>query len=138
MGTRCQVQVHRADGEIVKTLYHHWDGYPEHMMPLLEAAKDSYALEDEDRASGLTAIKLVNYVVAEDPGGYDRIRDDDRISLLGLSGLAPGTPVSCIIKHADGAQETLNLRHTLNQGQIEWFKAGSAMNHMKNLEAAGS
>jgi aconitate hydratase len=72
----------------------------------------------------------------EDPSHYDRIRDDDRISLLGLGGLAPGTPVNCVIKHADGTQETLNLGHTMNQGQIEWFKAGSAMNHIKNLEAA--
>jgi aconitate hydratase len=74
----------------------------------------------------------------EELGDYDRIRGDDRISLLGLSGLAPGKPVNCVINHADGTQETLNLRHTLNQGQIEWFKAGSAMNHLKNTEAAGS
>jgi aconitate hydratase len=46
--------------------------------------------------------------------------------------------VNCVINHADGTQGTLNLHHTLNQGQIEWFKAGSAMNHLKNTEAAGS
>jgi aconitate hydratase len=73
-----------------------------------------------------------------DLGDYDRIREDDRISLLDLNGLAPGKPVNCVINHADGTQETLNLHHTLNQGQIEWFKAGSAMNHLKNTEAAGS
>ena len=72
----------------------------------------------------------------EDPDDYDRVQADDRISLLGLNELSPGTPVQCVVKHADGTEETLNLRHTLNQPQIEWFKAGSAMNHMKNLEGA--
>ena len=73
----------------------------------------------------------------EDAGDYDRIQADDRVSLLGLDQLAPGTPVTCVLKHADGNEETINLRHTLNQGQIDWFKAGSAMNHMKNQESAG-
>ena len=73
----------------------------------------------------------------EDPADYDRIREDDRLSLLGLQDLAPGRAVSCVVKHADGTEETINLRHTLNQGQIEWFKAGSAMNYMKNLEQQG-
>ena len=70
----------------------------------------------------------------EDPGDYDRILEEDRISVVGLSELSPGKPVSCIVRHADGSEETMSLRHTLNAGQIEWFKAGSAMNHMKNLE----
>ena len=70
----------------------------------------------------------------EDSGDYDRIRADDRLSLVGLGDLAPGRPLRCVLKHADGTEEGINLRHTLNQGQIEWFKAGSAMNHLKNLE----
>ena len=73
----------------------------------------------------------------EDPDDYDRILVDDRVSLLGLSELAPGRPVRCILKHAEGAEETINLRHTMNEGQIAWFKAGSAMNHMRNQEQAG-
>ena len=70
----------------------------------------------------------------EDPDDYDRIREDDRLSLVELRDLAPGRAVSCVVKHADGTEETINLRHTLNPGQIHWFKAGSAMNYMKNLE----
>ena len=70
----------------------------------------------------------------EDPGDYDRIREDDRLRLLGLRELTPGRAVSGVLKHADGTEETINLRHTMNEGQIEWFKAGSAMNHMKNQE----
>ncbi len=72
----------------------------------------------------------------EDPADWDRVLEDDRMSLVGLNDLAPDVPVQAVLKHADGSEETLNLRHTLNQTQIEWFKAGSAMNYMKNLEGA--
>ncbi len=73
----------------------------------------------------------------EDPADYERILVDDRMSLVGLSELAPGRPVQCILKHAEGDEETINLRHTMNEGQISWFKAGSAMNYMKQQEQAG-
>ena len=59
------------------------------------------------------------------------------MSLVGLRNLEPGQPVQGVLKHADGTEETINLRHTLNNSQIEWFKAGSAMNYMKQLEEAG-
>ena len=72
----------------------------------------------------------------EDPGDYDRIRADDRLSIIGLANLAPGQPLVCVVAHEDGEEERINLRHTMNPGQIDWFKAGSAMNHMKNM--AGS
>ncbi|MEK7806703.1 MAG: aconitase family protein, partial [Chloroflexota bacterium] len=72
-----------------------------------------------------------------DPKDYDRILADDRISLVGLKDLGPGKPVRCVVIHADGTKETINLRHTLNGGQIAWFKAGSAMNHIKKLEQEG-
>ena len=72
----------------------------------------------------------------ENADDYDRIREDDRISLAGLDKLAAGQVLPCLVKHADGSQETVNLRHTLNQPQIEWFKAGSAMNYIKQQEAA--
>ena len=73
----------------------------------------------------------------EDPEDYERIQADDRLSLLGLNELAPGRPVQCVLKHGDGSEETIQLRHTLNNGQIDWFRAGSAMNHLKNLEDGG-
>ena len=72
----------------------------------------------------------------QDANDYDRVREDDRISLAGLDKLAPGQTLPCLVKHADGTEETLNLRHTLNQPQIEWFKAGSAMNYIKQQEGA--
>ena len=68
----------------------------------------------------------------EDPGDYDHIRADDRLSIIGLNNLTPGQPLVCVVSHDDGEEERINLRHTMNPGQIDWFKAGSAMNHMKN------
>ena len=69
----------------------------------------------------------------EDPADYDRIRADDRLSIIGLNDLTPGQPLVCVVSHDDGEEERINLRHTMNPGQIDWFKAGSAMNHMKNM-----
>ncbi len=72
-----------------------------------------------------------------DPADYDKVLADDRITLLGLADLAPGKPVRCLLTHADGSQDRFDLQHTFNETQIHWFKAGSAMNHMKNLEQQG-
>lgn len=63
-----------------------------------------------------------------DPADYDKIREDDRISLVGLRDFVPGKPVRCIVRHSDGTTETLNLNHSYGEPQIEWFKAGSALN----------
>jgi aconitate hydratase len=63
-----------------------------------------------------------------DPADYDRIDAEDRLSLLGLAEMAPGTPVECRVKHADGTRETLQLYHTFSASQLEWFRKGSALN----------
>ncbi len=63
-----------------------------------------------------------------DPADYDKIREDDRISLVGLNEITPGKPVHCIIKHADGTSETLELNHSYGDSQFEWFRVGSALN----------
>lgn len=67
------------------------------------------------------------------PSDYDKIQPTDKISLLGLSSMAPGKPVTCEIKHSDGSKDTIQLNHTFNAGQITWFKAGSALNRMKEV-----
>ncbi|KAK5641549.1 hypothetical protein RI129_010096 [Pyrocoelia pectoralis] len=67
------------------------------------------------------------------PSDYDKIQPTDKISLVGLNGLAPGKPVTCEIKHASGSVDKIQLNHTLNEPQIGWFKAGSALNRMKEL-----
>ena len=63
-----------------------------------------------------------------DPDDYDRIREDDRVSLVGLQELAAGEPVTCIVHHSDGTEETLSLNHSFGESQIAWFRAGSALN----------
>jgi aconitate hydratase len=63
-----------------------------------------------------------------DPADYDKIREDDRISLVGLNEIVPGKPVHCVIKHADGTSETLELNHSYGESQFEWFRVGSALN----------
>ena len=63
-----------------------------------------------------------------DPGDYDRIHEDDRISLLGLAALSPGEPVTCVIHCPDGTSSQMLLNHSFGAKQVEWFKAGSALN----------
>jgi aconitate hydratase len=65
------------------------------------------------------------------PDDYDKIQPTDKLSLT-VTDLAPGKNVKCVIKHANGKSETIELVHTMNEGQVEWFKAGSALNAMKN------
>lgn len=61
-----------------------------------------------------------------------QVQPTSKISLLGLNSLKPGEPVECEIKN--GSQvEKVKLNHSLNEQQIEWFKAGSALNRMKEL-----
>lgn len=63
-----------------------------------------------------------------DPATYDRIGPADRISVLGLTGLAPDQPVRCRISHPDGASEDFTAVHTFSPEQIAWFRAGGALN----------
>lgn len=70
-------------------------------------------------------------LVFENPADYDKIREDDRISIVGLAALAPGKPVKVILHHADGTEEEISCRHTFSAEQIEWFKAGAALNLMR-------
>ncbi|KAH1026239.1 hypothetical protein HUJ05_010787 [Dendroctonus ponderosae] len=66
---------------------------------------------------------------------YDKIQPTDKISLKNLKTLAPGKQVECEIKHKDGSVDKILLNHTLNDLQITWFKAGSALNRMKEIAA---
>src|SRR5437867_622876 len=78
--------------------------------------------ESNLKKQGLLALTF------QDPTDYDHIREEDRISLLGLAAMAPGKPVECLVRHADGASETLSLNHSYGSTQVEWFRRGSALN----------
>ncbi|AJM93337.1 MULTISPECIES: aconitate hydratase [Nitrosopumilus] len=78
------------------------------------------------KKQGLLALTFDN------PDDYEKILEDDKISLVDLNGLQPGKQVKCIITHNDGNKEEIMLNHSYNQAQIEWFKAGSALNVLRN------
>ena len=70
------------------------------------------------------------------PADYDKVQPSDRISIVGLTTFAPGKPLKALLKHKDGSKDEITLNHTFNEQQIEWFKAGSALNRMKQVAAS--
>ncbi len=62
---------------------------------------------------------------------FDKVKEDDSVEITGLTALAPGRNLNLTLKHADGSSESFEVVHTLNQEQIDWFKAGSALNLIK-------
>jgi len=69
-----------------------------------------------------------------DPEDYEKILVDDRISVRGLADLAPGSTLSITLKHEDGSEDEATVNHTLSDAQVEWFKAGSALNAMRSSQ----
>lgn len=65
-----------------------------------------------------------------DPADYEKVREDDRVSVVGLAALAPGKDVSVVLHHADGTEERIATRHSMTAQQIEYFRAGSSVNLM--------
>jgi aconitate hydratase len=88
--------------------------------------------ESNLKKQGLLALTFSN------PDDYEKVREDDRVSLVGLQGLAAGKPVRCILHHADGTTEELQLLHSFGTSQIEWFKLGSALNLFHQTRPNGS
>jgi len=63
-----------------------------------------------------------------DKADYDKIKEDDSIDIVGLGSFAPNKPLTIVLNHADGSKEEIKANHTYNEQQIEWFKAGGALN----------
>ncbi|MDP2104635.1 MAG: aconitate hydratase, partial [Desulfobulbaceae bacterium] len=59
---------------------------------------------------------------------YDRIKAEDRVAISGLVDLAPGSSLTVTVTHKNGAQESFPVQHSMSAQQIQWFKAGSALN----------
>jgi aconitate hydratase len=66
---------------------------------------------------------------------YDKILEDDTIDILGLTSFTPGQPLTLVFHHIDGSQNIIMANHTYNQQQIEWFKAGAALNIIRRQVA---
>ncbi|KAK0437814.1 aconitate hydratase [Armillaria borealis] len=76
------------------------------------------------KKQGMLALTFAN---AED---YEKVKPSDKVDILGLESFAPGKNLTLRLKHEDGSSEEIPLAHSFNEGQIEWFKAGSALNLM--------
>ena len=63
-----------------------------------------------------------------DPADYDKVQEHDRVAITGLADLAPGRDLTVTLTHEDGTTDSFPVRHTLSDEQIEWFRAGSALN----------
>ena len=73
------------------------------------------------KKQGMLPLTFVN------PADYDKIREGDRMS-IDITTLAPGSNVTLTVTHDDGNSETIELKHTMNEQQLGWFRAGSALN----------
>ena len=74
------------------------------------------------KKQGMLALTFAN------PADYDKIQENDALSILGLTTFAPGKQLTLALTHKDGTTDNISLNHTYNDMQIEWFKAGSALN----------
>ena len=77
------------------------------------------------KKQGMLALTFAN------KSDYDKIRENDHISIMGLRSFAPDTNLTAVIYHADGTHESFEVVHTYNKMQIDWFKAGAALNVTK-------
>jgi aconitate hydratase len=74
------------------------------------------------KKQGMLALTFAN---KED---YDKVQEDDSIDIVGLPSFTPGTPLTVVLNHSNGTKDSITVNHTYNEPQIEWFKAGGALN----------
>jgi aconitate hydratase len=77
------------------------------------------------KKQGMLALTFTN---KED---YNKIQENDTFDIIGLTSFAPGVPLTLVLNHTDGSKEEISVGHSYNEGQIEWFKAGAALNIIK-------
>ena len=70
-----------------------------------------------------------------DPADYDKVQEDDSIDIQGLTSFAPGKQLTVVLHHKDGSTDSFAVNHTYNAQQIEWFKAGGALNIIRKQMA---
>ena len=78
------------------------------------------------KKQGMLALTFAN---KED---YDKVQEDDTIDINGLTAFAPGVPLTVVLNHKDGSSDIIPVNHTYNEQQIEWFKAGGALNVIRS------
>jgi aconitate hydratase len=75
-------------------------------------------------------------LVFADKADYDKILEDDVIDIEGLTSFAPGVPLTVVLHHKNGLEDRITVNHTYNEQQIEWFKAGAALNIIRKKAEA--
>ncbi len=78
------------------------------------------------KKQGMLALTFV------DKGDYDKVRQDDTVDILGLEDFAPGKNLTVVLNHKDGTSDSFEVAHTYSTPQIEWVKAGSALNKIRS------
>jgi len=71
-----------------------------------------------------------------DKDDYEKVQEDDVIDIIGLNEFAPGKPLTVVLHHKDGSRHEITVNHTYNEQQIEWFKAGGALNVIRSQFAS--
>jgi aconitate hydratase len=77
------------------------------------------------KKQGMLGLTFVN------PADYEKIRQDDKVTIENLAGMTPGKNLTVTLNHADGTSDSFEVAHTYNQAQIDWIKAGSALNKIR-------
>ncbi|MFP4529295.1 MAG: aconitate hydratase [Candidatus Kapaibacterium sp.] len=75
-------------------------------------------------------------ITFDDKSDYDKIREDDVIDIAGMDNFRPGEQLTVVLHHSDGTEESFKVDHTYNEAQIKWFRAGSALNLIKQKFAS--
>lgn len=105
---------------------------PRHLGVMIVLVKSFARIHETNlKKQGMLGLTFAN------EADYDKILEDDTIDTVDLDKFSSGKPLTLRLKHADGSEETILANHTYNENQIEWFKAGSALNLIKKLEAQG-
>lgn len=99
---------------------------PRHLGGLAVIAKSFARIHETNlKKQGMLALTFSN------PADYDKIQEQDRFSITGLTSFAPGKNLHLEVVHRDGKKDSIELKHSFNSEQIKWFKAGSALNLMQ-------
>jgi aconitate hydratase len=99
---------------------------PRHLSGVAVIARSFARIAETNlKKQGMLPLTFVN------TDDYDKVFVDDRISITGLAGMEPGAPLTVVVHHADGSEDSFAVNHSLNDEQVEWFKAGSALNVLR-------
>jgi aconitate hydratase len=99
---------------------------PRHLAGVAVIARSFARIAETNlKKQGMLPLTFVN------TDDYEKIQVDDRVSITGLTDIEPGAPLTVVVHHADGSEDSFQVNHSLNAEQVDWFKAGSALNVLR-------